>query len=210
VTTRPASTVAYRAGTTLAVSSAASLPIAKPAGLAAGDVMLATVSSRGAPRITPPAGWTQVVSTVNGTTMLQAVYVHVAAATEPATYTFTLNAAKAAVVQVNAYSGVNPTTPIAVSAGQANASAAAITAPAVTSAFDGRAVGLFGSARAGALTPAQGLVERTEVISNLGTSKVAADAADMPAYAGAVGPFTVTGTGAAASVGQTVVLRAVG
>ena len=70
-----------------------SLTISRPASAGSGTVLLATVAFRAdaAAPLTAPAGWSQVVRTscVFGATVLtQATFVRVAAASEPAAYTF--------------------------------------------------------------------------------------------------------------------------
>src|SRR4029077_2616965 len=119
-------------------TSAASVPIttitiAKPAGVVTNDVLLAAISVRGIPTITPPSGWTLARSDTNGTVMVQSVYWHLAGGSEPANYTFTFNQPVASAVgAIDAYSGVNTTTRVDVSGGQTNASSTSITAPSVT------------------------------------------------------------------------------
>ena len=88
-----------------------------PAGVQAGDVLLATVSVRGAPTITPSPGWTLVRLDTNGTTMRQAVYLRVATGSDGSP-TWTLNKAYGAVAQVLAYRGVDTASPVVASAGQ--------------------------------------------------------------------------------------------
>jgi hypothetical protein len=206
----PTGSVAFRSGSTFSTAAATALTVAKPAGLAAGDVVLATVSSRGAPKITAPAGWTLVGTTPNSTTMVQAVYSRVAGASEPASWTWTLSKTQVAVVQLDAYTGVSTTTPVRSFAGQANASSGTVTAPAVAATNGDLAVALFGTGRSSTFTPQAGLVERTEVTSSTGSTKVSGSAADRAVTTtGTVGPFTATTpSGSAANVGQTVVLRA--
>ncbi len=205
----PTGSIAFRAGSTSQTPAGTTLTAARPAGLAAGDVLLAAVSSRGNPNVVAPAGWSQVVVTTNSTTMRQWVFSKVAGAAEPASYTFTLSQSKAAVLQVDAWSGVSTSAPVRASAGQANASGPSVAAPSVAGTAGDLAVAIFGTGRASGFTLPAGLVERTEVISPDGSSKVSAAAADRAVTAtGTVGPFTAaTPTGAAASVGQTVVLR---
>ncbi|MBI4942470.1 MAG: hypothetical protein HY830_17150 [Actinobacteria bacterium] len=206
----PPGSVTFRSASTFSTAGATALTVAKPAGLAAGDVVLATVSSRGAPKITAPAGWTLVGSTPNSTTMVQAVYSHVAGASEPASWTWTLSKTQVAVVQLDAYSGVSTAAPVRAFAGQANASSGTVTAPAVTANNGDLVVALFGTGRSSAFTPQAGLVERSDVTSSTGSTKVSGSAADRAVTAtGTVGPFTATTpTGSAANVGQTVVLAA--
>ena len=203
----PGSGVAFRAASVAQVGSATALVVAKPAGLTAGDVMIATVSSRGKPTITPPAGWNLVVSTDNSTTMRQAVYWRAAGASEPATWTFTLSQAKAAVVQVAAYSGVSTTAPVRASAASVNASSKTVTAPAVTAQSDDGVVVAFGTARSANLSVTTALNKRTQIESVGGSNFVSGAIGDKVAAAGgSTGTFTATTASAAASVGHTLAL----
>ena len=76
----PAGTIAFRAAGFATSVSATTLTIPAPAGARAGDVELLAIAARGAPRITPPSGWTLVRETANSTTMKQAVFSHVVGA----------------------------------------------------------------------------------------------------------------------------------
>src|SRR5690606_24341308 len=125
-----------------------------------------------------PAGWTLVNLTVNGNVMRQAVYVKAAGTSEPASYTFTLSQSKAAVLQVDAWSGVSTTSPVMTASGQLNASSNVVTTPAVSAGAGDLAVAVFGTGRASDLVPAGGLTERTQDISSTGSSKVSAALAD--------------------------------
>jgi hypothetical protein len=204
----PGGSVAFRAGSTAQVGASTSLVVAKPAGLATGDVMIATVSSRGIPNITPPAGWSLVTSTDNSTTMRQAVYWRAAGASEPASWTFTLSKAKAAVVQVNAYSGVSTTAPVRAFAASVNASGTTVTAPAVTATSGDAVVAVFGTARSSNLTVAATLSKRTQISSVGGSNFVSGAEGDRIAtVTGSTGTFTATSVGSAASVGHTLALK---
>jgi hypothetical protein len=199
--------VAYRSGATAQVGSGSSLVVTKPAGLAVGDVMIAAVSSRGNPTISAPAGWTLVNTTTNSTTMRQAVYWHAAGGAEPASYTFTLSQAKAAVVQVNAYSGVSTSAPVRSFAGQSNASSTTLTAPAVTANSADGVVVLFGIARSSNLTLAASLTKRTQIASVGGSNFVSGAEGDRTAtVTGSTGTFTATSASGSASVGHTLAL----
>jgi hypothetical protein len=204
----PSGAVAFRAGSTAQVGAGTSLVVTKPAGLAAGDVIIATVSSRGKPTITPPAGWTLVTSTDNSTTMRQAVYWRAAGASEPATWTFTLSQAKAAVVQLAAYSGVSTTAPVRAFGASVNASGTTVTAPAVTANSGDAVVAVFGTARSSNLTVGASLSKRTQVSSVGGSNFVSGAEGDRIAtVTGSTGTFTATSVGAAASVGHTLALK---
>ena len=85
----PPGAITFRGASSAANATATTLVLPKPAGVVAGDVLLAAVAARGGPAITPPAGWTLVRLDANGSTLRQAIYVHMAGASEPASYTFT-------------------------------------------------------------------------------------------------------------------------
>lgn len=171
--------------------------------------MVATVSVRGNPTITAPAGWTQAVVTTNSTTMRQAVFTKPAGAAEPATYTFTLSQSKNGVVQVDTYSGVSTTTPVRSVAGQLNASSSTISAPSVSATAGDQVLGLFSQARSSTVTPNTGLTKRLQVVNSTGTSFVTEATGDRKAtVTGLTGVLTASANGSAASIGQTLVLRA--
>jgi hypothetical protein len=201
--------ILFRGGARAATAGATGITVARPAAVVAGDVMLVTVTTRALPALTPPAGWTRVAQTDNGTVLRQAVYWKVARAGEPATYRWAFSSSRAAVVQLGAWKGVSTTAPVRAVASKVNASSATTTAPAVAAAAGDRVVTLFGTARSGAITPAAGLTERTEVSSATGPTPVAGEVSDTQvATTATVGPFTaVTSTGAAVNIGHTLSLR---
>src|SRR5512135_373850 len=88
-------TIFYVASTSANGASVSSLAINVPTGVAAYDVMVASISVSGGTgtTITPPAGWTLVSRVDSTTTLAQAVYYRVAGAGEPASYTWTFGAA---------------------------------------------------------------------------------------------------------------------
>ena len=69
--------IALRGSAAAANTGGSSLVLAKPTGTVDGDVLLAAVTVRGTPTITPPAGWTLVRIDTRATAMRQAVFVHV-------------------------------------------------------------------------------------------------------------------------------------
>lgn len=200
--------IAFRAASVAQVGSGTSLVVSRPAGLTAGDVVIATVSSRGNPTITAPAGWNPVVTTTNSTTMRQAVYWRAAGASEPATWTFTLSSAKAAVVQLAAYSGVSTTSPVRAFAASVNASSTTVTAPSVSAQGNDAVVAVFGTARSANLSVTASLSKRTQIASVGGSNFVSGALGDRVAsVSGSTGTFTATTSSAAASVGHTLALK---
>jgi hypothetical protein len=206
--TSGATGITFRSASSGANAEATTLVLPAPPGVAAGDVMVAVVSSRGNPTITPPAGWTQVRVDTNGFEMRQGVYYKVAGA-EPASYTFTLSQTQAAAGGIAAYSGVNTATPIDVSNGVVSApKATAINAPSVTTTGAGdRVIGFFGMANNTSVTPPQGLTERFENASTLGTHFDTIEGCDFTKAApGKTGAKKATTTATGYTIGQQVAL----
>lgn len=162
----PTFVAAASAGT----AAATFLTINTPAGTAGSDVMLAqiTVEDGTTVTITPPAGWTQVIRTDSTTVLAQAIYVKVAGANEPASYTWNFNLSKDASGGILTYRGVQISDPVDVSGGQANASSTAVVAPSITTTVaDTFVVGFFAS-NIGSITftPPGGMAERYDVNSS--------------------------------------------
>ncbi len=189
-----------------ATGSGTSLAVPSPAGLQAGDVLVAAVSVRGAPAITAPAGWTLVRMDVYGTTMRQALYVRALTGADGSS-TWKLNSAKDTVIQVVAYRGVDTQSPVIGSAGTTSASAT-LSSPPVPAVSGSRVVTFAGIARTTALTPAAPLAERGEITTaTTARYKVTADSADTTAGGTTAGPFSTSAGGSSGGVGQTVALR---
>jgi methionine-rich copper-binding protein CopC len=206
----PPAGIAFRSASSANNLTATTLVIPAPAGVAAGDALLAAVATRGAPTITAPAGWALVRQDANASTMRQAIFVRIAGASEPASYTFTLSSAQSAAGGVVAYTGVNATTPVDVHGGQLNASSTAITAPSITTTGANRMiVGFFGAPVLTSMTPPGGMTERyDQTVPTTNTYKVTSGAADQAvAAAGATGTRVATAVNASANIGQLVALN---
>lgn len=100
-------------------NDANTLVIAKPAGVAAGDLLLAqvTVEKGSDITITAPAGWALVLRTNRSGDIGQAIYWKAATGSEPASYTFNFNQANKAAGGILRYTGVDTTSPIIASTG---------------------------------------------------------------------------------------------
>ena len=100
------------------------ITINKPAGVVEGDFLVAQVSigATTAASITAPTGWTSVAaSNGNGNAIGTAVFRKFAGASEPTSYTFGgIGLTAAASGGISAYTGVDPTSPVAASAIQGN------------------------------------------------------------------------------------------
>lgn len=191
------------------------LTIAKPANVAANDVLVAEIAVRGgtAVTITPPTGWTLLAGTdTNGVTLRSSVYTKVASATEPVDYTWTFSVAGEAAGGIAAYSGVNTTTPVAANAVAAGtgtaATGTAATAPTITpTAYGSKLLTLAAYAAGTNITPNTGMTERFDRTST-GVTPVRAELADQntPAKT-SVGARTATSASNAAWVAHNIVLN---
>nr|MBA2645451.1 fibronectin type III domain-containing protein [Pyrinomonadaceae bacterium] len=209
-TTNAPRSIAFRAATSADNRGASTIVINTPAGVVAGDVMLAVISVRATPTITAPQGWTPIRDDANGNAMRQASYFRVAGSSEPASHTWTFSAAQTATGGIAAYSGVDNTNPVDASGGQTNASSTALTAPSIITTIDNAlVVGLYGIATNPNITPPAGMIEQAERMAS-GKVKITTEIADGIQFAaGPTGARTATADKAAANVGHLVALRPV-
>ncbi len=130
----PAGAVSAGASTSaVSTTDTSTVAVSTPAGLADGDVLIAQITTDGAPSLTNvPAGWSQLVSDplAPGGRVKTFVYGRVvpSAAAEPASSTWTLSAAESWNGGVSAFRGVDTTDPLdsAVVTGVAATSTSAI------------------------------------------------------------------------------------
>lgn len=176
--TPSAGEVTFRAASTASNGTASSLILPAPAATS-GDVLLASVQVRGAPVVTPPAGWTVVRDAALGTTARLVTFVKVATASEPASYPFGLSRSNAAVGTVLAYAGVSTATPVPVSAvATSSVSSRVLTAPALTTGGPGLLVAFFATASETSVTPPGGMTERADANTGATTYRATLAAAD--------------------------------
>jgi hypothetical protein len=188
--------------------AATSLALPLPTGVAAGDVLVASVTVRGAPVITAPAAWSMVRTDADGSFVKQAVFVKVAGASEPASFVWMFSAAKAAAGGIAAFAGVDAASPVDVSGGQVNASAVGLTAPSLTTTVaNTMLVAMYGLAPVASVAPPGGMTERWEAALAGTYPVVSAGASELLAAAGATGTRVATASKAVRSVGQLVALR---
>ena len=198
---------------TSGAATATSLTITRPAGTVQGDVLVAAIVVDGGTgvTVTPPAGWTLARSETQGTNLRTSVYTRPAGGSEPASYVFTLSAARKVAGSISAYTGVDTTTPVEANAGANSATAATLlTAPSVTTVSNHRTiVAVYGLRSAASFTPGAGVTERADV-STSGAPSVAVSVTDRNlAAAGSSGTTTATATVAGVSAVVTIALRPV-
>jgi hypothetical protein len=202
--------IALRGSAAAANTGTASLVLPTPAGTTADDVLLAAVTVRGTPTITPPPGWTLVRTDTRGTALRQAVFVHVAGGGEPPSYSWTFSQALTAVGTIAAYSGVDTADPIDADAGLAAASSATITAPSLTtSVANTQLVAFFGITGKTAISAPAGMSEHREVFTANGTGqKLTASLDDeLRSSIGDTGSRLATAAKSGSNIGQLIALR---
>ena len=188
-----------------------SLTITKPADVVQNDLLIATLAARGNTTVTPPAGWTQIQRTNNGTTQTLAVFYRVATAADIAAtnYTFTLGANVGVAGAILRYTGVDPRYPIDAS-GIATGTGATATAPTVTTTVaDTRVLRIAGIPNRGTLTAPSGTTQRVNLVRDPGgtANDTRLGVADVTkAAAGATGTAAFTNT-SGAWVAATFALR---
>ena len=199
---RSASTGASAQGSKMRV-----VTIPAPAGVQAGDVLVAAIDTRGA-KVKTPAGWTLVRAKDSSSNLRQAMYVRVAEA-EPASYQFTLSTSAVAVGAIAAYEGVDTESPVDAAAARKKTRSTSITAPSVTAvAPNSVLVGAFGIATDASIAPPATMTERAEA-STVGRSKaVAVELSDETvAEVGPTGERDATASKSAANIGAVVLLH---
>jgi PKD repeat protein len=132
---------------TQSATAVTGVAITKPTGVANGDVLIAQITADNNPGISAaPAGWSTVVAPLSiGTGARLFVYYHVVtnAATEPASYNWTLSAAQKWNAGISDFHGVNTTTPFDTGAKtrvQNTATSTSVTVPSATTVTAGAMV----------------------------------------------------------------------
>src|SRR5439155_3854955 len=196
-------------------AGAAALTLAAPAGVAAGDLLLAQVTVRSSTTaITPPGGWALVRRDNTSQSIAAALYVKVATGAEPGGYTGAFDAAQKASGGVAAYSGVDPAAPVDAHGGQYNVLTTAATAPSVTTSSANDRLVFFASVTANtAVAPPGGMAERWDLgAPNDATNGTTSEMADQALTAAGASGDRV-GTPAASgysNVAQLAALRPAG
>jgi PKD repeat protein len=199
-TAPPAGGVTVVASSTASMTTAAAaVELAKPAGTAAGDVLVASITADYNPTMASvPAGWTPMVNALSINSSSSAgsrafAYYHVVGASDPASYSWTLSTAVKWGGGITAYRGVNTTTPLdtpVVNAVNTTYTATSIAGPSVTTVSNGAMLigGIACDCSSPVVTPPTGWTERWEAPSG----QIAELADEVQATAGASGTATWT------------------
>ncbi len=186
-----------------------SIAVPKPAGTVSGDFLLADISERGTPTITPPSGWTLLNSTASGTTVTDAVYYKVAGSSEPASYTFSFSTATSATGAIMGYVGVDTTNPIDTSGVVTDTNVTSHTAPAVTTTSpDDMLLVILASDGNSTVTKDAQTTQQWFLKSAAASNNVESDGADqVVTKTGSTGTRSVTTATAQSSVVRSIALK---
>jgi hypothetical protein len=192
-----------------------SLTINKPAGVVAGDVMIATVGANGNTSVAVPSGWSATglfnAASWASTGWRQVVF-KVAGASEPASYAWALGSTRRAVGTIVDYIGVDNPAPIQTSASGTGTASPAVAPTITTTSANQRVISNVGgrnTSGAFTFTNPSGTTDRVEVYTSTTSPRVGNDVADfIQATAGATPTrsFTISPT-TTAWAGTTIGLR---
>jgi PKD repeat protein len=200
------SVTAVGTSTTNSATAVSSVSLTKPAGTAAGDVLIASITTDLNPSVSSvPAGWTAIVNalSINSSSSSGArvfVYYHVVGSADPSSYTWNLGTAVKWGGGITAYRGVNQSTPLdstVVTAVDTSYTATGITLASITTASNGAMLigGVGFDSSSPAATPPSGWTERWEAAGG----QIAEEADKPQPTAGASGTAAWTFTAAKAA-----------
>jgi large repetitive protein len=214
-------TIAFRSSSFAQNGGATSLVVTRPANLGSDDIMIAVITVRGAPAITPPSGWTLIRTDASGTDLKQATYFKWVDGTVGASFAWSFSAKVPVSGGIVAYSGVDVSVdplsqtvrPVDASSGHVTTSpTTSIQAPSIATSVAGDLlVGAYGSAINATFAPPTGMVEQGDIASTSGKAKVATEFTDE-VFNGAdsTGSRIATADRSAVVVGQLIALRPAG
>ena len=196
-----------------AASKSGVVRVVRPARVTEGDVLVATLTAR-APRgasIGAPSGWKLVrrdTCAVNGRMPLtQALYVHVAPASEPAATSWTVRRATGIAAGVAAYRGIDTARPVQASAARLSRNSRRVPAPSVAHGADTLVAAFFGRSTARSMTAPTGTRRRYAAAAAAAPAgALAVDA--VRSLAGSSGTMSAAAAApVACGIGQSVSLR---
>jgi PKD repeat protein len=173
-------------------AAVSAVTLQRPAGLSAGDVLVAAFSADNNPTITAPAGWTQITTLQPNTGVTVAAYLHVVGSGETATAdSWAMSTAEKYGGGVTAYRGVSASHPLDVDAPStklATTYVSSVTAPSITTVTNG-ALLIGGLGADGATSTTTAPAGWTEGYDSVG-AQMSEQASSSQATAGASGPAT--------------------
>lgn len=198
--------ISLRSSTHASNGSAAHLTLTTPTNKVAGDVMIAQVVVHGASTtITAPSGWSLIRKDTTSTSLISALYKHVASGVDSSTYTWKFSTTQYASGGIGDFSNVNTTGPIDVSSGRYNYNTTSMTAPSVTTTTPADELVFFGAVNGSAsVTVPSGMTSTWTAATSKTTSYMAR--VKLTA-SGSTGTKTAKSSIAVSNVSQLVALK---
>lgn len=188
------------------------LTINKPA-VSVGDVMLASIAvlDGSIVAVTPPSGWTLVARTDNDINVTLISYWKTAGASEPSTYTWTIDEQTKAVGGITPYGGVDTTSPIDAVSGNTGFGTLATTSMITTSVCNEEIIALFTTDVNKTFSTPTGMTQKYSLAHvNAGPLTAAYDVMQMTSGAVTSKSATITGNKARSWSSQQIALRRTG
>ena len=213
----PESTTTFKSVETAGgyLDSGASLDLAVPTGVVAGDFLVAQVAYNANGDIAHPEGW-NVINVLNHPTrpIMQGLYWRAATDNEPAQYSFGVTSGKkdTAAGAIAAYAGIDLADPIDAVGGQFNGASTEVVAPSiVTTVADATVIGFFTARDDGSFTPPANSFERWDVSSAAGVGAtgetIASGADEVMVTAGSTGTRTSIASASDGGIGHLLALK---
>ncbi|MBC7708277.1 hypothetical protein H7Y63_03570 [Polaromonas sp.] len=192
-------------------TAAATIAITTPAGIAAGNTLIAQIMAlpgqANSVAITAPSGWTLIGTSPSANKYTMSLYYHVVASGDPTSYSWSFSPNSTATGGITAFSGVATASPIDVTTSQANGTSTSHSAPSVTASYSNGVVVPFWGFQAG--IPATSIDASLTSIwntDNTVNSGIASGYVQLT-NAGATGTYTATTATSTPSLAQTIALQ---
>jgi hypothetical protein len=187
------------------------LTINKPT-VSVGDTMIASIAVNDGTivNVTAPSGWTQIARTDNDINVALISYWKVAGASEPSTYTWSIDEQTKAVGGITPYSGVDAVNPIDTAAGSSGFGTLATTSAVTTTAANEEIIAFFATDVNKSFSTPTGMTQKYNLAHTSAGPSMAADDV-IQAVAGSAGSksSTITGNKQRNWVAQQIALRKV-
>ena len=194
-------------------ANASSISLSSPAGTSTGDLLLAVVASRGGTSVSAPSGWSAALTpqTVDAGVLTVAVFYRVRAASDAASFSFSLSSSERVAGTMLAFSGVDSTAPVLNALGTvAGASTSSPSATGFsTTVANAMLVAVFAQSQgSNTMTPPTGMAEASDIGTGAGPTGATLESAYvLQANAAPTGSKAASSSGSARSVAALIALR---
>ena len=194
-------------------ANASSISLTSPAGTSTGDLMLAVVASRGGTSVSAPLGWSAALTpqTVDAGVLTVATFYRVRAASDGASFSFSLSSSGRVAGTMLSFSGVDSAAPVLNALGTvAGASTSSPSATGFsTTVANAMLVAVFAQSQgSNTMTPPTGMAEASDIGTGAGPTGATLESAYvLQANAAPTGSKAASSSGSARSVAALIALR---